>query len=186
MAANDILLLDASLRESQKDRAPHLSESDYFEIFAAEQVLKDFQLSDDELESGRVGGSNDGGLDGLYFLVNRQLVSDDTEIDPRTVTRADLVLIQATREPSFNETRVGNLYLLTEDLLDLSRWSGQLAGTYNLVLQAAIARFKEKYKTFLHIPHDFSISYYYVSKGDKNTINVALQRRADRVTAKAS
>jgi hypothetical protein len=38
MSANDILVLDASLTETKRQRAPDLSESDFFEIFAA--VLK--------------------------------------------------------------------------------------------------------------------------------------------------
>ena len=185
MSENDILALNAKITEAQKERAPGLDEGEFFELFAAEQALKDFEPPDDDLEDGRVGGDNDGGLDGLYFLVNRQFVTDDTIIEPRSVTRADIVLIQSTREPRFQESRVEKLNLLTEDLLDLSRGDSGLHGTYNAKLRSAIARFKEKYKEFLHVDHSLTISYYYISKGDARTVNAALRRQSDRVVMKA-
>ncbi|MBI4331609.1 MAG: AIPR family protein [Chloroflexi bacterium] len=185
MPANDLIALNAKLQEAHRERAPDLDEGEFFELFVAEQALKDFYPTDEEVEAGQVGGGNDGGLDGLYFSVNRQFVADDTDIDPKTVTRADLILIQATRETSFNETRVEKLNLLTEDLLDLSRGEGQLLGTYNADVVSAMTRFKDKYKGYLHVTHDFAISYHYICKGDTAVINLALRKQSERVTAKA-
>jgi hypothetical protein len=148
MSANDPILLDATLKDSWKERASDLKEAEFFERFVAEQVVKDFLLSDDEIEAGLVGGGGDGGVDRLYFLANRQLVADETEFDqPKALTRVDLVLIQATQEASFAETRVQKLYLLTEYLLDLSCPLDKLAGTYNATLINLIGRFKDKYKS---------------------------------------
>ncbi len=185
MSANDVIALNAKLGETKKERASSLNEAEFFELFAAEQALKDFEPSDDDIEAGQVGGENDGGLDSIYFLVNKQFVTDETEIDPKTVTRADLVLIQATRETAFNESRVEKLNLLTEDLLDLSRGEGQLKGTYNAELLSAITRFKDKYKALFHVPHNLTISYYYISKGDIKVINAALNKHQARVVQKA-
>lgn len=182
MSTNDVIALDNTIAESHTARAPEQSEAEYFEVFAAEQLLKDFSLSDDEIGSGLVGGPDDAGLDGFYFLVDGILVADDTDIDPKRVNRADLILIQATRESGFNEDRINKLQILTEDLLNLG--TSAVKGTYNPALLAAIQRFKDKYKSVLHTRHTMTVSYHYVSKGDPKTINLALNKRAESVKSK--
>ncbi|MFA5399893.1 MAG: AIPR family protein [Dehalococcoidia bacterium] len=186
MSQNEILALDARLKLAHEERAPDSPEDEFFEIFASEQILKDFDLTDEEIEAGQVGGENDGGVDGIYFLVNRQLVTDDFDINPKTVTRADIFFIQATREQSFNEKRVAKLNLLTEDFLDFSRGPGQLHGTYNSDVVSVMMTFKEQYQKLLAYPHDLTISYCYMSKGDIKTINVGLRRQSERVQEKAT
>ena len=63
MSANDIIALNAIIEEANKTRAPDLEANDFFELFAAEQVLKDFDLTDEDISNGQVGGGDDGGLD---------------------------------------------------------------------------------------------------------------------------
>jgi hypothetical protein len=186
MTANDQIALTIKLKEAWKERAPDMDEGEFFELFAAEQVLKDYYPTDEELAAGQVGGDDDGGLDSVYFLVDKEFVSDDTELDPKVIGRADLILIQATREGGFNETRVKNLNLLTEDFLNLSRGQGQLAGHYNDDVKSAMAIFKEKYKALLSAQDwTFSIKYYYICKGDTDCINTSLSKQNDSVIAKA-
>jgi hypothetical protein len=44
-----------------------------FAYFGFEQVLKDYDLSREEIESGWVDSRDDGGIDGFYTLVNGHL-----------------------------------------------------------------------------------------------------------------
>jgi hypothetical protein len=74
LTTNDQIILQQILEQQRAELAPSLSLPQYFEIFAPEQVLKDFDLSYDELESGIVGDGGDGGVDGLYVFVNGALV----------------------------------------------------------------------------------------------------------------
>ncbi len=53
MSENDIILLNTILDEEKTDT---ISQSDFFEIFAFEQLLKNFDLSNDEIKSGKTGG----------------------------------------------------------------------------------------------------------------------------------
>lgn len=96
MTTNEIIALNERLKQVRNDRAADLPEDKFFEIITAEQILKDFDLTDEDIEYGQVGGENDGGLDSVYFLVNRQLIRDDTEINPKTVSQANLFFVQAT------------------------------------------------------------------------------------------
>ncbi len=49
MASNDQIILDQVLDQQRQNIAPTLDHATYFEIFAAEQVLKDYDLSYDEI-----------------------------------------------------------------------------------------------------------------------------------------
>lgn len=80
MSANDRIILDKVLEQKHQELAPELAPSKFFEIFTAEQILKDYDLSYDELESGIVGDGGDGGADSLYLFLNGELVQDDTDL----------------------------------------------------------------------------------------------------------
>jgi hypothetical protein len=67
MANNDQIILDQILEQQRAQRAPSASKSNFFETFVVEQVLKDADLSDEEIESGLVGDGGDGGIDGIYL-----------------------------------------------------------------------------------------------------------------------
>lgn len=74
MASNDQIILDQVLSQQRQNIAPTLDQATYFGMFAAEQVLKDFDLSYDEIESGIVDGGGDGGIDGFYAFANGELL----------------------------------------------------------------------------------------------------------------
>jgi|LauGreDrversion2_6_1035139.scaffolds.fasta_scaffold15348_2 hypothetical protein len=74
---NDQLILDQIVEETREQHAPKLDKAEFFEAFVVEQVLKEFDLTADEIESGLAGGTRDGGIDGLYTFVNGELVQED-------------------------------------------------------------------------------------------------------------
>ncbi len=47
-----------------------------FEYLIYEQVLKEYDLSSEEIRAGSVDGRNDGGIDAIYIMVNEHLISD--------------------------------------------------------------------------------------------------------------
>ncbi len=59
MASNDQIILNQVLDQRRQEVAPNLDASTYFEVFTAEQILKDYDLSYDEIVSGLVGGGGD-------------------------------------------------------------------------------------------------------------------------------
>lgn len=77
MVTNDRILLDQILDQGLAQVDPGTTPNSYFEFFTAEQILKDFDLSADEIESGLVGDGGDGGIDAIYLLVNGELVQED-------------------------------------------------------------------------------------------------------------
>ncbi|HLF82574.1 MAG TPA: AIPR family protein, partial [Blastocatellia bacterium] len=163
MSELDLRALEANFQGWKQDRAPGLSDGDAFERYAIENVLKDFDLSDDEMKSGRTGGSDDGGVDGVYFFVNRTLVQDETELpDPVTV---QLILIQAKYESGFWETAIEKMQSFTRDLLDYTTPVDRLVHL-NSFARDVIARFRDRYNEILGTQHTLTVHYYYVTKSD--------------------
>lgn len=68
MAKNDVLLIDGIIDERVEKKLPSQRRDEVFEYLAFEQILKDFDLSREEIESGSVDGRNDGGIDGFFIL----------------------------------------------------------------------------------------------------------------------
>lgn len=84
MAPNDVLALNIEYERWVSERATGLAAFDPeispFEFFCAEQFLKTHVLlSDQDILYGIIGKSDDGGVDSFYFLVNGQLVKEDTK-----------------------------------------------------------------------------------------------------------
>jgi hypothetical protein len=107
MSQWDIKGLETNFEGFRKDRYPSLSVSDAFERFAIRQVLKDADLSDDEIESGIFAGQDDGGVDGMYFFVNRALIQDETDLPDEALT-AELVSSKRNSKLALQKPRLQN------------------------------------------------------------------------------
>ena len=166
MGTNDQIILDKTLEHQRAERAAHLKPADYFELFVAEQLLKHFDLSYDEIESGLVDGGGDGGIDGIFVFANGELVREDSDL---SVLKKDVVIeliaFQSKTEDSFREKALDTLNYTLRDLLDLSRPLKDLAAVYNKELLAAVELFRNAVTSLAtRFPtHIFSL--YYASKG---------------------
>lgn len=80
MSANDRVLINAMIEEQRNARTVPLSFDATFERFAAEHALHGYGLSEEEIEAGVIGGSDDGGIDGVYVFLGGRLLHEDSEI----------------------------------------------------------------------------------------------------------
>lgn len=183
MISNDIIILDKILEQRKNEVAPDLSDSDFFEIFATEQVLKDFDLSYEEIRSGIVGGGNDGGIDSIYLFINGDLIQEDTGLTglKKNVT-IDLVLIQAKASAGFSEPPLDKFLTVTGELLNLSKDLGPLSKVYNASLLSIIKTFRSAYKSLASRFPTLTVSYYYITKGEK--VNPNVERKVDAIREK--
>lgn len=70
MTDNSQQILADVLEQQRNELLPSATDQDYFEIFCAKEILKDFGLSYDEIQAGIVDGSLDGGVDSIFCFVN--------------------------------------------------------------------------------------------------------------------
>lgn len=62
-----------------------------------EQILKDFDLSYEEIESGLVGAGGDEGIDGIYSFANGQLIEDDSETSVSVAVGAGRAMVSGSK-----------------------------------------------------------------------------------------
>ena len=97
--------------ESERHRIDDgMSPSEAFEHVAAQQILTQYLLDDDDIARGLTDGGCDGGYDGIFVFVNDILVngedSDSLELDNKS--RVDIHFIQAKNQTSFSEVIIQN------------------------------------------------------------------------------
>lgn len=182
MSSNDQIILDKILEQQREERAPHLTANKYFELFVAEQLLKHYDLSYDEIESGLVDGGGDGGIDGFFVFVNGDLVREDTDLSGlKKDVVVESIIFQAKTEASFREKTLDSIAASLRDLFNLSQPLTSFAGAYNKELLAAVEIFRNSVQTLAPRFPDYKFSLYYASKGMEVHPNV--ERKAEQLEA---
>ena len=178
MGNNSRLILTKILDEWRKERTPDLSEQDYFEIFCAEQILKDFLLSYEDLQAGIVDGSHDGGVDSVYSFVNGELVCEDFKCPPlKRGVDIELHIIQSKTSGGFKEAAVNCLISTTRQLLKLDVDYDELL-QYNALVKTVFDNFRQTYRELASTFPTLKICYYYAAQKANDRIHDNLQRKA--------
>ncbi len=180
MATNDRIILDQVLDQQRQNIAPSENPTKFFEIFTAEQILKDYDLSYDEIDIGIVAGGGDGGIDSFYVFVNGDLLQDDSDFsDLRKNITIDVYVIQSKTTSGFSEAALDRLIAATDDLFNLSKPLHEYRSVYNEQLLEAVERFCIIFQTLASRFPYLRLYYYYVTKGDEVHPNV--QRKVTRL-----
>ncbi len=167
MNSNDVIILDKFLDTDRTSKYPGVGASAHFELFSADQILKDYDLNTDELKSGIVGASDDGGIDAIYIFLNRDLVQEDTDFETyKRGVAIELFFIQAKTSEAFSESAIDKLHAATDDLLDLSKDLSKLTKVYNKNVLASASLFRQAYEALVTRLPKLAIRYFYASKGD--------------------
>lgn len=165
MSQNDLILLNQLLEQRLAEIGSGLTDTEYFEVFSAEQVLKDEDLSYDEIESGVVGGGGDGGVDSFYFFVNGTLYSEDIDLSSlKKNINLEVVVIQSKTSSGFSEESINKFISATKDLFDLNVSLDSLAPVYNDKIRGKVAEFRAAYMALAAKFPTISFRYAYVAK----------------------
>ena len=183
MANNDQVLLGELLRQEAEDFAETLTESEFFEFYSANQVLKEYELSYDEIRMGVAGDSLDGGADSIYIFVNGDLIKEDSNVKEKYKKNPDieLVIIQSKKEAGFSEPPLLKLSRLSKNLLDLEFNREAFIGRYNESVLSSFELFKKTYVSLVTKRPSLKIRFIYVSMGTNVHENV--QKQADDLVA---
>lgn len=183
MAKNDKMLLEQSIKTHKAQFPAGTRDSDHFEIFSAEQILKGFELSYDEIEDGLVGGKNDGGIDSLYLFVNGMLIMEEMDLENfKQDVVIEMFFIQSKKSTGFSESALEKFLASTSDLLDLSKNLGEMTNVYNENLINKLKLFRDTHLALSGRFPKLRFRYFYATVGDKPVVNVT--RKAATLKAK--
>lgn len=181
MARNDLILLDGIIDARIAERLPNDKPDEVFEYFVFEQVLKDYDLSKDELESGWVDGRDDGGLDGIYTVVNGRLIQDLAAVLlPARDAVIDVWMISAKHHATFEQRTLDTIHATLSELLDLALPDNALRGSYSDLLLSARALFHAVYRK-LAASSVLRFHIVYGSRGETSQLGASVAARASQI-----
>jgi hypothetical protein len=183
---NELVLLDQVLAQRQAERDEPIPDDEAFEIFACEQVLREFDFSSDETSAGIVGGGNDGGIDGIYVILGDSPLDEDSEVfdddfQPSKVstgTRLLILFIQAKRTPSFTETAIDLVASSTSRLLDLSESSDDLRLLYSDAVVERTGFFRQALQRLATRHPKVEVRFMYATRGPTDNIDIKVEAKA--------
>lgn len=182
MAKNDKVLLDGIIDDRIEQILPSTRRDEVFEYLAFEQVLKDLDLSRDEIESGIVDGRDDGGIDGFFVLVNGTYLSDpESFVWPKTGSELEVWIITCKHHDTFQQAPLDNLVASLTELLDFGLSSDEFKGDYSEQVIKYRENLKLAYRKLSPRMNKFAIYFSYASRGDTSDIGASVASRAEQI-----
>lgn len=174
---NNQILLNELIRQEFDENKNYTDIDMFFELFVAEQYLKDYDLSYEEIEQGIKGNGLDGGCDAIYLLLNGMLVNEDIIENykfPKDI-KLDFFIIQAKNATSFNEDVIMKWKTISDNLLQMSNNISEYRGRYNEDVLNSFQLFQDLYIKLIRNKIKLNINYVYISKGIEVHPNVREQ-----------
>lgn len=170
---NDQIILEQIIKDKCAESDDELSISDYFEIYTASEILKDYDLSYDDINYGIVGNGGDGGIDSIFTFVNGELLKEDTPINSnQKKNHIELILIQSKTSPTFEEDVITKFRESAQDLFNLSNNPDNYTSRYNADLIERAKLFRNSYEKLAKTFPKMEIRYFYATQGDETHPNV--------------
>ncbi|WP_445996618.1 AIPR family protein [Okibacterium fritillariae] len=186
MSSNERSLIDHLVHEAQSARAVPYPDDIAFELFAAETMLRERNLSEEEIETGRIGGGKDGGIDAVYTFLDDALLDEDSEIFDqdaqvskiRKGAELECYFIQAKREESFTETAFDKAESSLRRLLSLESTDEELLVLYSAEVIGRVRLFTDAWKKLLTRAPKISLHFDYVTRGDTATAGPPVMQKS--------
>lgn len=182
VVGNDVTVLNAILKKERKKAKLQVQDDEFFERFVFEQELKNFDISEDDLDFGLTGGPGDGGIDGFFFFVDGELLQEDLdEYAKQRTPDLDLFVMQAKNSSGFQDTVLEKFIATSKHIFDLGSSLDTLTSIYNGEIIEKARLFRESYDE-LQIKHPkLQITYVSACKGNINTINKGYEGRMNQL-----
>lgn len=182
MAKNDAILIDGIIDDRIEQGIPSSKRDECFEFLAFEQILKDEDLSIDEIQSGIVDGKADGGIDGFFIFVNGHLLQDvDDFLWPKSFVEVKIIIVTCKHHDTFKKATIDSLIATFTEFFDFTNSNDGLKGSYNEALLAIRDNLIYSIKKVSARLKKLTIEVYYSSRGDTSQIGEEVVARAEQV-----
>lgn len=182
MAKNDTLLLDGVIDDRIERSIPSSKRDECFEFLAFEQILKDEDISYEEIISGIVDGKADGGIDAFYIFVNGHLLQDIEDfIWPKSFVELKLIIITCKHHDTFKKATIDSLIATFSEFFNFTIDNLKLKGEYNESLLNIRENLIFSMRKISSRLKKLTIDICYASRGDTNQIGDEVISRANQV-----
>jgi len=182
MAKNDVILLDGIIDQRVSEGYPSSKRDEVFEFFALDQIVKDFDLSYDEISSGWVDGRNDGGIDGFFIFVNGNLLIDIEDfVWPKRNAEIIVYIITCKSHETFQQAPLNAILASVQELFDFSIVSNNLGSKYSEELLDIRNLLHQAYRHLSASNASFTVRFAYVSRGDSNMVAENVRARSEQI-----
>jgi hypothetical protein len=179
MARNDVVLLDSLVAKSRKQLGEKFEQSELFELFSFDQMLKDFDPTYEDLKRGWTDGGNDGGIDGFFVILDDVFAPRDSEaFRSRRQPNIHLRIFSVRTTPKFEQQPLDSLHGSLEELLDLRLDEAGLRYPYNDLVLEQRRLFSELYVSLADRRPQLTVVISYCSRGNADGIAPNLFGRA--------
>jgi hypothetical protein len=185
MSQHDVLALNANFENWKRERASGITVEPFL-YYSVEHITKLYNLTDDQVRYGITDRANDGGIDALYCLAGRSntLIRDDAPIPAHGIDGIRIMIFQSKSSLSdtgFSPEEIDKFGFFVDDLLDMTTPPKKLAGKYTPHMLSMIGAFRSTYLSVVQNFPALQIEFYYVTRGDGNSLNMAAIASRDRV-----
>lgn len=182
MAKNDVILLDGILDDRTAKGIPSSRRDEAFEFFAFEQILKDLDLSADEIDEGSIDGRDDGGIDGFFMTVNGHPVVDPESFQwPKADAVLVVWLVTCKLHETFQQAPLDKLVASLTEVLDFGLADDALKGAYSEGLLAKRATLHLAYRKLASVLSRVRFHVAYASRGNEAQVGESVRARADQI-----
>jgi AIPR protein len=191
MTSNALTLLNDLLQKAH-EKNKEMTESEFFEFFCSQNILRDHQLGIPDLDSGLIGSDkssgSDGGVDSMYVLINDHVINESTpgRIKARIksikkTVRLDIVIIQASRHAGFTLDRITRLKDTCENIFSLDKKVKHFDERYKTPLLKAVIAFRAAHDALVLGDRTIHLSFFYATKGDKSILDSTIEKKAQKL-----
>lgn len=182
MATNDGVLID-SIIESMDIPGDIGSK---FDFFSTSELLKNYDLSDDEINDGLIDGSDDGGFDGVFSFVNDKLITDPSMIDGNNAFSYKVFLISCKHSDKYKMSLITDMESTLSELLNFELEESEIKSTYNDEIIRKFKCIKEIYYKTAPYLSEFRINIIYASRSNADRISQNIKSKSESVINKVN
>ncbi|CAJ0744904.1 hypothetical protein R16034_04932 [Ralstonia edaphis] len=182
MAKNDSILIDGIIDDRLSRKIPSEKRDEVFEYFSIEQILKNWDLSADELKSGWVDGRGDGGIDAFHIFVNGHLLQEVEQFTwPKTSADLFVSVISCKHHETFKLATLDSMAASLLEIFDFSIKNEDLSLKYNSDLISQRNNLRFAYQKLASSLTKMQVDVVYASRGDTTDMGEEVTSRAEQI-----
>jgi hypothetical protein len=182
MAKNDLILLDGIIDDLVSKKIPSAKRDEAFEYFTIQQILKEHELSKEEIGYGLIDGRGDGGIDGFYIFINGLLLQDSESFNwPRSGAELKIVIVSCKHHDTFKQATLDAMIATLIEVFNFSIDENKLNGKYSESIKLKRRNLMYAYRKLSPCLSEMSVEAYYSSRGDVEMLGDEVGSRGEQI-----